>query len=173
MIRIRFLMDRDYRFRDEIYIDDVDPVMRTEGKYRQAGEEDERANHIELCCLRVTTIPEDDARTKDRMTDIGQQFVDHMLTELFGARVWVEIRTVPVQGIFFFNYFIEAISSDGDRAHIAEPANPVVVARRLCQFDHFQGSAQVDIETCFFTLAVERSRAMDHRVGRSGQLLIC
>src|SRR5581483_3310349 len=67
---------------------------------------------------------------------------------------------------------IFAMSRNRDRAHVAEPAQSMMLARVTGKFDHFQRAAQVHIQTRFFRLAVERGGDVDERIGSVDQAAV-
>ena len=50
--------------------------------------------------------------------------------------------------------------------------SPCAVLRAPRQLSHFQRAAQIYVQAAFLRLAIERGRAMQHRIGRRGQKLI-
>ena len=67
----------------------------------------------------------------------------------------------------FLNHFVRALPGDGDGAHVAEPAQAVLVARAHGQLNHFERAAQIHVEAALLGFAIERGGAMNHRIGRA------
>ena len=95
-----------------------------------------------------------------------------MLAELFGACVWIVIGAVPVDRIVFCNDFVLALAGNGDRAHMAESSQSMVVIYLLRELNHFQRAAQIHIQAALFRFPIQRCSAMDDRVGRVNQSVI-
>src|SRR5262249_43144928 len=64
------------------------------------------------------------------------------------------------------------MTGDGDRAHVAHSAQAMIVAGSACELDDLERPAEVDVETRLLTSTVERSGAVDDRVGSLHQLPI-
>ena len=60
----------------------------------------------------------------------------------------------------------------GHRAHVAEPPQAVILARAPRKLDHLERPAQIHVEAAFLRFAIERSRAMNHRIGGAHQRAI-
>ena len=123
-----FLVDRDDGFGDEVHVDNVHFVRRAKGKRGQSREEHERAHHVELRRFSVTRIAQNDARTKDRVRDVGQQFRDQCARRTSCARVRVIIGTVPIERLVFLDYLVNAMAGDGHGRDVAEPSQPMQIA---------------------------------------------
>ena len=172
MRRIRFLMQRDDRFGDIVHRDDIDPIGRAKRQNRQAREKHERANHVELRRFGAAAVAEHDARTKHGSRNVGEQFPHHVLAEFFRARVRVVVGAVPVDGSVFGHHFVAALARDGDGGNLAEAAQAVRILRAARELRDFQSAAQIHVEAAFFGFAIERSRAMNHRLGRADQVRV-
>ena len=65
-----FLVQHGNRIGDEVHRHDIDARCRPEGKSRKPGQEDERANHVELVRLRTAAISQHDAWPENRALDV-------------------------------------------------------------------------------------------------------
>ena len=57
-----------------------------------------------------------------------------------------------------------ALPGHGDRAHVAEAPQAVLVARAHGELNHFQRAAKVHVQAAFFRFAIERCGAMNHGI---------
>jgi len=143
---------------------DIDFIRGAEGKRRQSRQENKRADHIELVGFRAAAVTKNDARTEDRALNVRQQLPHHVLAEFLRARVRIVVRTIPVDRRVFLDHFVRALASHSHRAHVTEAAQAVIFASAHRELYHFQGAAQVHIEAALLGFAIERGRAVNHRV---------
>ena len=169
VLRIRFLVQRDDGLRNVVHRNDIDPVGRAKRQNRQARKKYECADHVELRRFRAAAVAQHDARTKHGSRNIGQQFPHHVLAEFFRARIGIVVGAVPVDGSVFGNHFVAAVPRHGDGGNLAEAAQAVRVLRAASELRDFQSAAQIHVEAAFFGFAIERCRAMNHRLGRADQ----
>ena len=95
-----------------------------------------------------------------------------MLAEFFRARIRIVVGAVPVDRSVLGNHFVAAVARHGDGGNLAEAAQAVRVLRAASELRDFQRAAQIHVEAAFFGFAVERSRAMNHRLGRADQVRV-
>src|SRR5229473_3706920 len=95
-----------------------------------------------------------------------------MLAEFFRARVWIIVGAVPVDGSVFGYHLVATVTRDGNRGNLAEAAQAMCVVRAASELRDFESAAQIHIQATFFGFAVERSRAMNHRLGRPDQACV-
>ena len=138
--------------------------MRTEGQHRQSRQEHERPHHVELRGLGIAAISQDDAGPENGQRHVRQQLAHHVLAEFFRARIGIIIRALPLNRPVFHNNFVAALSRHRHRAYIRKPLQPVIVVCLPRQLHHFERPAQIHIQTTFFRLPVQRSRAVDNRI---------
>src|SRR5215469_1496698 len=125
---IWLLMQGCNRVCHEVYGHNVDFVARTKGKSGQSRQENERPDHIELICFWATAVTQNDARTEYRTLHVRQKLPNHVFAEFFRACIWVVIRAVPVDCRIFLHHFVRPLSSDSNRAHMAETAQTMMIA---------------------------------------------
>src|SRR4051812_13210557 len=130
---------------NEIHIDDVNAISRAEWQYWQACQEYESPHHIKLRGLGAPTVSEHNARTKDRFRDGGQELPNHVLAKFLGTSVGIIIGAVPIYGVVLGHDLILPLSGDGNRAHMTEAAEPVIVIGIKSELDDFEGATQVHI----------------------------
>ena len=167
-----FLMQGDDGVGHEIHRNDVNAISRAEGQDPQTCQEDEGLDHVELGGFPAAAVAQDDAGAEDGAGHVGEQFSNHVLAKFLGAGVGVVVGAVPVDGLLLAHHFVRALAGDGDGADVADAAQAVEVAGGSGQLDHFQGAAQVDVEAAFLRLTIERSGAVDDRVGGVDQTAI-
>src|SRR6266404_7987998 len=122
-----FLVNGDDRFTDVVGGNDVNAIRGLERKNRQTGENAERLHHVKLRGFRATAIAEHDSGTENGARDIGEQLVDHVFAEFFGARVGIVVGALPIDGGVFLYDFVLACSCDSYGRHVRKTAQAMVV----------------------------------------------
>src|SRR5205814_3493359 len=128
--------------------------------------------HVELGGLRMPAITEHNTGPKNRNRDLGHKLPHHVLAKFFGARVRIVIRSIPLNRSILSYHFILTLARDRNRAYQTKSSQPVVIMRLLRQQEHLQRAAQVYIQAAFLRFAIQRRRAMQHRIGGMNQPVI-
>ncbi len=95
---------------------------------------------------------------------IRQQHPRHVLTKFLGARVGIVVGTIPFDRAIFGDDFVAALARYRDGADLAETPQAVIVLRLPRQSQHFERAAQVHVQATLLRLAIQRRRAMNHRI---------
>ena len=169
---ISFLMKCGDGVGDEIHVHDVNFIGGTKWQSFQSSKEDKSFHHVELRGLGMTTVAQHDAGTENGDLDVGQQFTNHVLAELLGARVGIVVGAFPINGAVFGNDFIAALTGDSDCADVTETAQSVIVMRAPRQLNHFQRAAQIHVQATLHRLAVQRRRTVDYGVSGMDQAIV-
>ena len=103
---------------------------------------------------------------------LRQQLADHVLAEFLGAGVRIVVRAVPIDRLVFGDHFILPLARHRHGAHMAEAAQAVIVVRAHGQLYNLQRAAQIHVQTALLRLAIQRSRAVNHRVGGVHQAIV-
>ena len=64
------------------------------------------------------------------------------------------------------DHFVAAVPGHGHGADLAEPPQAVRLLRAARKLHDFERAAQIYVQAALFRLAIQRRRAMQHRVGR-------
>src|SRR5258706_4019681 len=108
-----FLVDSYDGFAYVIRGNDVNTIGGLEGKNGKTGENAEALDHVELRGFGTAAVAKNDGGTKNRARHVGEQLVDHVFAEFFGAGVGIVIGARPVNGSVFLDDFILARASNG------------------------------------------------------------
>src|SRR3954447_17019691 len=119
-LRLILLMQSGDRIGNKIHIHYVDLVLRTERKRGQAGEKNERLDHIELRGLGATAVTQNDAGPEYRFWRVRQQDPGHVFTELLGSCVGIVIGAIPFDSMILGYDFVLPLSGYSHRTHFAE-----------------------------------------------------
>src|SRR5438445_26658 len=81
-------------------------------------------------------------------------------------------RSIPLNRSILSYHFILTLARDRNRAYQTKSSQPVVIMRLLRQQEYLQRAAQVYIQAAFLRFAIQRRRAMQHRIGGMNQPVI-
>src|SRR4029077_16093164 len=101
-----------------------------------------------------------------------KQNVSHVFAEFLGAGVGIIVGAIPFDRLIFSDDFVAALPGYCDGADFAETPQAMIMLGVTSERQHFQGTAQVYIETALFRFAVQRRRAMNDRIRRMQQAIV-
>src|SRR5579862_1655152 len=157
---------------NEINIHDVDFVVGTKRQHAQTSQEYERLDHVELRCLGMPAIPEDDAGAEDCLGSVGKEHPRHVLAKLLRARVGIVVGAVPLDGAIFRYDFVATLAGHGYGADLAEAAQTVIMLGMPRQREHFERAAQIHVQTTLFRFAIERGGTVDDGVRGMNETIV-
>ncbi len=94
----------------------------------------------------------------------GSSIARHVLAELLRARVGIVVGTVPFDRAILGHDFVAALARHRHRADLAEAPQAVIVLGVPRQVQHFKRAPQIHVQAALLRLAVQRGRAVNHRV---------
>ena len=166
------LMNGDDGFGDVVRGHDVDSIVGTQRKNREAGQDVEGLHHVELRSFGAAAVAHYDRGTEDGARHVGQQLVHHVLAEFLGACVGIVVGAGPVDRGVFGDDLVLALAGYGDGGYVRIAQDTVAILRAAGQLDYFQAAAEIDVEALLFGFAVQRGGAMNQRVGGVDQRVI-
>src|SRR6266404_746174 len=159
-----FLMNGHDGFSDEVRRHNIDFILRTQRKDRQASEKVEVLHHVELRSLRTSAVAHNNGRAKDGARHVGQKLMNHVLGELLGARVRIIVRARPIDGRIFGDDFVPALSRDGHGGYMRIPAQAYAILNTPRELNHLERAAEIHVEALPFGFTVKGSSTMNDGV---------
>jgi len=147
-----------------VRVDDVDPYLRVERHDRQLAQHADGAEHVELSRLPETRVADDTARPEVHARNVRQQLANHVLAELFRARISVEVAPVPVERLVFHDDRMRAHAGNADGRDQAEAPQRVVLLNGARELDHRQRAAQVVVHAGALRPEVEGRGGVEYRL---------